>query len=52
MPAVVLHDQKIHVIPHLSHLDVRNAMVPLMILFAICGAIDVMNANSGANGVT
>ena len=29
---MVSHDQKIHVTCHFDHLDLRNAMVPLMVL--------------------
>ena len=30
MQTMVLHNQKCHVIPHIHHLDLRNAVVPLM----------------------
>ena len=35
---VVSHDQKSHIKPHLNHLDVRNAVVPLATLLALCDA--------------
>ena len=41
MPMAVLmalHDQKGHVTPHFSYLDVRNAMVPLMVSLLSIGS--------------
>ena len=38
------HDQESHVSPHFNLLDLRNAMMPLMMLLALCDA--------GANCVT
>ena len=38
------HDQKCHIAPHFNFLDLRNAVVPLMMLLALCDA--------GANSVT
>ena len=34
--AYCINDQKINVAPHFGHLDIRNEMVPLMILSALC----------------
>ena len=41
-----LHDQKSHIVPHFNHLDVRDAMMPLMVP---SGSPD---ANASANGIT
>ena len=41
---VASHDQESPVAPHLNCLDLRNAIVPLTMLLALC--------NAGANGVT
>ena len=41
---MALHDQKCHIAPHFSCLDLRNAKVPLMNLLALCDA--------GASGLT
>ena len=38
------HDQESHIAPHVNCLDLINAMVPFMMLLALCGA--------GANGFT
>ena len=36
VPAPMCHRTKSHVAPHIEHLDLRNAMVPLMTLSASC----------------
>ena len=37
MPVLMsFHDQKVDVVPHFDHLDVRNVMVPLMVPLASC----------------
>ena len=43
---MVSHNTKSHVIPHIDQLDIRNAMVPLMILMMSC------YAGAGTNGIT
>ena len=40
---VALHDQEGHAAPYFNCLDLRNAMVQLMVLLALC--------NAEANGV-
>ena len=56
MPApMVSHDQNCHVAPHFDHLDVRNAVVLLMMLSAPCYAkasTHDNDANTGATGIT
>ena len=42
---VVSHDQKSHVAPHFSFLDLRNAMVPVMTPLASC------HTNTNTNGI-
>ena len=40
------HEQKSYVMPHFNHLDLRNAMVPLTIISALC------DASASSNGIT
>ena len=44
MVQVVSHDQRYPVAPHFNHVDLRNALIPLMMLSALCDVID--------NGIT
>ena len=44
--AMALLQQKCHVAPYFSYVDLRNAMVPLMVPFVSC------NSNASASGVT
>ena len=39
--SVASHDQKRHVAHHFDHTDLREAMVPLMMLLASCDTIPV-----------
>ena len=45
MAPMILHDQKGYVALHFGHLDLRNAMVPLMMMLAS------YNTDSSANGI-
>ena len=43
---MALHDQQCHVVPHFDNLDLRNAVVSLIMLSMSC------DAGTGANGFT
>ena len=46
MMPILAHGQESHVEPHFDHLDIRNAVVPLMM------SLVSLDADAGANDIT